>query len=114
MSDDGVPCVYLAGPDGFTTAGLRWHREEVLPAVRAAGMDPLSPWDGQLGELEGIAAMPPGPERQRQFEAMDERIGAANVALIERSRGVLALLDGPDVDSGTAAEVGYAAKSGCA
>lgn len=111
---DGVPCVYLAGPDGFTTAGLRWHREQVIPAVRGVGLEPLSPWDGQLGEeLERIAAMPPGSERQRQLEMVDFHIGAANAKLIERSRGVLALLDGPDVDSGTAAEIGYAAKSGC-
>jgi nucleoside 2-deoxyribosyltransferase len=114
VSVDGAPCVYLAGPDGFTAAGLRWHRQQVIPVVRGAGLEPLSPWDGRLGEeLERIVAMPPGPERQRQLETVDYHIGAANAALIERSRGVLALLDGPDVDSGTAAEIGYAAKSGC-
>ncbi len=36
-------------------------------------------------------------------------IGARNAALIEAAAGVLAVLDGTDVDSGTAAEIGFAA-----
>ena len=40
---------------------------------------------------------------------MNAALGAANAALIETAQGVLAVLDGSDVDSGTAAEVGYAA-----
>jgi nucleoside 2-deoxyribosyltransferase len=35
-------------------------------------------------------------------------MGATNRAAIDRARGVVAVLDGTDVDSGTAAEIGYA------
>ena len=35
-------------------------------------------------------------------------MGATNRAAIDRARAVVAVLDGTDVDSGTAAEIGYA------
>jgi nucleoside 2-deoxyribosyltransferase len=100
-----VPSVYLAGPDGFTPAGLAWHLDVVMPAVRQAGMNPLSPWDTP-------ATLPAGPDRDLSLRELDYRTGAANAELIDGADGVLALLDGPDVDSGTAAEIGYAAKGG--
>ena len=40
---------------------------------------------------------------------MNRAIGGRNAELISDAAGVLAFLDGPDVDSGTAAEIGYAA-----
>lgn len=100
--------MYLAGPDGFTVAGLAWHRGTVVPALQAAGMVPLSPWDHFTEEFETLAGLPPGPERQVAYRQLDLRVGAANVALIDRASAMLALLDGVDVDSGTAAEIGYA------
>ncbi|MDQ2838559.1 MAG: nucleoside 2-deoxyribosyltransferase [Actinomycetota bacterium] len=142
MADDLPVPVYVAGPDGFTPAGLQWHRQILLPALEAAGLDPLSPWGahsavtalaagagaGALGpgapdsgapdpgtpdvEFAEIEAMPAGPERLMRYQDVDHRTGAANAALIDRSRGMLAVLDGPDVDSGTAAEIGYAARGG--
>jgi nucleoside 2-deoxyribosyltransferase len=104
--------VYLAGPDGFTPAGLAWHLEVVMPAVRQAGMDPLSPWDLPNDPFAAVGAMPAGPDRYLSFRDLDYSTGAANAALIDRADGVLAVLDGPDVDSGTAAEIGYAVKGG--
>ena len=43
---------------------------------------------------------------------MDRRIGEANAALIRDADGMLAVLDGTDVDSGTAAEIGFASALG--
>ena len=43
---------------------------------------------------------------------MSRTIGARNRRLLAEADAVLAVLDGPDVDSGTAAEVGWAAASG--
>ena len=100
--------MYLAGPDGFTSAGSKWHRDVVVPAVSAAGMEPLSPWDHFQPDFAALAAMPPGPDRLEAYRELDFRVGAANAALIGRSAAVLAVLDGTDVDSGTAAEIGYA------
>lgn len=100
--------MYLAGPDGFSPAGLTWHREVLVPAVVAAGMEPLSPWDHFQPDFAAVAAMPPGSAREEAYRDLDLQVGAANVALIDRSAAVLAVLDGADVDSGTAAEIGYA------
>jgi nucleoside 2-deoxyribosyltransferase len=43
---------------------------------------------------------------------MSRTIGARNRRLLEEADAVLAVLDGPDVDSGTAAEIGWAAAHG--
>jgi nucleoside 2-deoxyribosyltransferase len=88
--------IYLAGPSGFTEPGRRYHEEHVIPAVRAAGFDCLDPWAG---------AAP-------RTRAENRRAGRANQAMIDACAAVLAILDGPDVDSGTAAEIGYAAAIG--
>src|SRR5262249_9890307 len=42
------------------------------------------------------------------WRALNHEIGATNRAAIDRAHGVIAILDGTDVDSGTAAEIGYA------
>ena len=106
------PDVYLAGPDGFTPGGLAWHRRELVPAAVAAGLRPLSPWDGFDAEFAALAAMPAGDARLAAYRDLNIRVGAANAAMIDRAAGVLAVLDGTDVDSGTAAEVGYASARG--
>jgi nucleoside 2-deoxyribosyltransferase len=40
---------------------------------------------------------------------MSRAIGERNRSLLSRATAVLAVLDGPDVDSGTASEIGWAA-----
>jgi glutathione S-transferase len=47
-----------------------------------------------------------------ELAAINARLGAANAALIRRAAGIFAVLDGTDVDSGTAAEIGYASGLG--
>ena len=107
-----APRVYLAGPDGFTPYGLEWHRRRLVPAVEAAGLVALSPWDGFGGQFEALAVAAPGPERVAAYRALNQRVGRANAELIDSAAAVLAVLDGTDVDSGTAAEIGYAAGTG--
>lgn len=50
--------------------------------------------------------------RNEALRAINRRLGAANAADIQRADAVLAVLDGVDVDSGTAAEIGFAAALG--
>jgi nucleoside 2-deoxyribosyltransferase len=50
--------------------------------------------------------------RNEAFRAINRRLGAANAAKIQRADALLAVLDGVDVDSGTAAEIGFAAALG--
>ena len=104
--------VYLAGPDGFTPVLLAWHRDVLVPGVVAAGLTPLSPWEKFAEDFSEVLSMAPGPQRTTAMSELDYRIGAANAALIETSSGMLANLDGVDVDSGTASEIGYGAALG--
>lgn len=103
--------VYVASPLGFTGAGRHWYREVLCPALSAAGVEILDPWEA--GEAR-FAAVPDGPPglRRAALEAANAEVGAANAAMITEADAVLAVLDGPDVDSGTAAEVGYASALG--
>lgn len=100
------PGVYVASPLGFTPAGAAWSRDVLLPGLLAAGLQPLDPWaTAQGAALGALMASGAGPE---QLRASDDLVGAANVELIRAAAGVLAVLDGTDVDSGTAAEIGCA------
>jgi nucleoside 2-deoxyribosyltransferase len=83
--------VYVASPLGFSEA-TRAYNEILLAAVRGAGHEPLDPW----------ANAPVDPRA----------IGARNEHDIRSADAVLALLDGTDIDSGVAAEIGFAAALG--
>ena len=98
-----MSAVYVASPLGFDAAGRLYYAERVLPALAGAGLDVLDPW------AQGLSA---ASEDVADLRALNERIGAGNVAMIERADGVLAVLDGVDVDSGTASEIGFASGLG--
>jgi nucleoside 2-deoxyribosyltransferase len=104
--------VYVASPLGFTESGrLYWH-EVLEPALRGAGVDPLDPWDAASAASFAAAELLGEPERTARLAEVNERVGRRNAELLERCEGVLAVLDGADVDSGTAAEIGYAGALG--
>ncbi|HET6251357.1 MAG TPA: nucleoside 2-deoxyribosyltransferase [Tepidisphaeraceae bacterium] len=102
--------IYVAGPFGFSEAGRAYYNQTLLPALAAAGFEPLDPWglNNDPSQLAMIQAMPPGDERRAAYGRLNEQIGRNNTATIDRCDGVFAILDGVDVDSGTAAEIGYA------
>ncbi len=102
----------MASPLGFTESGRLFWREVLDPALRQAGIDVLDPWDAVAGGWFAEAETLREPERTVRLAAVNERVGRRNVELIDRCDGVLAVLDGTDVDSGTAAEVGYAGARG--
>jgi nucleoside 2-deoxyribosyltransferase len=107
--DATKPAIYMAGPLGFTAAGRLYHETVLLPAVRAAGFVALDPWDVEP-ELNAILELPVGSaERLARLPEVNRAIGERNARLIDGCAAVLAVLDGNDVDSGTAAEIGYAA-----
>ena len=101
--------VYLAGPLGFTEAGRLYHETVLRPAVVDAGFEPLDPWETSAAHLE-VLALPAGdPRRARRLPDVNREIGRRNAEMIRACTAVLAVLDGTDVDSGTAAEIGFAA-----
>ena len=101
---------YVASPYGFSEATAVYYAD-LLTAVRAAGVEPLDPWAGDASFAEA-ETLPPGPERTAAFRAVNARIAQRNLELIRAADAVLAVLDGTDVDSGVAAEIGYAAALG--
>jgi len=79
--------LYFAGPL-FTTPERTWNAE-VTSALRAAGHEVFLPQEQEPGKY--------GPG-----------IFATDVSGIDGADGLVAIVDGPDPDSGTAWEVGYA------
>src|SRR5262249_5143342 len=116
--------IYLAGPLGFSEAGGAFHNTTIVPEVVRLGHLPLDPWGSEPppgidpalaaeikllgGEVSAVLAMSYGPARRDAWRKLNPRIGAKNRALIDACDMVVAVLDGTDVDSGTAAEIGYA------
>ena len=101
--------VYVASPLGFSQAGRHFSDSVLIPFVRGLGYDVLDPW--ALTDPERIAAvdaMPYGVERRDAWRRLNREIGARNQSAIDLAHAVVAVLDGVDVDSGTAAEIGYA------
>jgi nucleoside 2-deoxyribosyltransferase len=101
--------IYMAGPLGFSEAGRHFHGSVLVPFVKSLGYEVVDPWSlTDPRRIEAIARMPDGPERRVAWRKLNREIGATNRAAIDGVQGVVAVLDGTDVDSGTAAEIGYA------
>jgi nucleoside 2-deoxyribosyltransferase len=110
MARSSRPKVYVAGPGGFDAAGRAWH-QRVRDALDAAGFDVLDPWLASQ-EVFRAAYGAPAEGRRAALQDANRAAGAANAAMVRNADAVLALFDGVDVDSGTAAEVGFAAALG--
>ncbi len=96
--------VYLAGPTVFEPDSVRIF-DRMKAICQAHGLEGVAPLDGQIG-LEGAA---PG-------KALVERIVRADIALMQSVDAGVFCLDGfrrgPEMDPGTAFEVGYMAALG--
>ena len=110
--------IYLAGPLGFSEAGRAFHDGAIVQAIARLGHAPLDPWAMDVtepalaAEIKAATAMPYGAAKRDTWRKLNLRIGAKNRALIDGCDMVFAVLDGVDVDSGTAAEIGYACAKG--
>jgi nucleoside 2-deoxyribosyltransferase len=99
------PRCYVASPLGFSETTRPWYETVMLPAL-AELVEPVDPWAlTTAAEIE--AAYADGREREIALE-----IGRRNVEAIRSSELLVAQLDGQEADSGTVAEVGYAAGLG--
>lgn len=96
---------YLASPYGFTESTRHFMAKVLVPRLSAV-VEIVNPWD--LTTAEEIAeARRSGTQRE-----LGMTVGRRNQRAIEASELVIAALDGQEVDSGTAAEVGFAAGLG--
>jgi nucleoside 2-deoxyribosyltransferase len=101
--------IYLAGPPGFSEAGRAFHEREIRPRIAALAHIALDPWAlHDAAEIAAVERLPYGAEKRDRWRELNGRVGRANAEAIDACDLVFAVLDGTDVDSGTAAEIGYA------
>jgi nucleoside 2-deoxyribosyltransferase len=105
--------IYMASPLGFSEAGRSFYNGTLIPEVIRLGFEVIDPWTlTDQAKIDAVEKMPYGVERRDAWRRLNVEIGGNNRAGIDRSDTVLAVLDGTDVDSGTAAEIGYAFAKG--
>ncbi len=103
--------VYLASPYGFSESTKMFMNDTLIPLLKRQGYDILNPWD--IGEhtakdLLSVSSTSDFSERQAAYAEINRRIGQQNEIAIRQSDLLVAVLDGQEVDSGVAAEVGFA------
>lgn len=99
------PRCYVASPLGFSEGGRHFYRTVYLPAL-ADVVTPVDPW--ALSTPEVTASEVATSEQKRRLLA----IGSRNAAAIRSCTCLVAYLDGQELDSGTVAELGFAAGVG--
>jgi nucleoside 2-deoxyribosyltransferase len=105
--------IYMASPLGFSEAGRLFYDGTLIPEVVRLGFEVVDPWTlTDQAKMEAVQNMPYGQARRDAWRRLNVEIGGNNRAGIDRADMVLAVLDGVDVDSGTAAEIGYAFAKG--
>lgn len=102
--------LYIASSLGFSEAGNLFMHEKLFPLIKSLGYGIIDPWTlTPRKDIERVLKMPYSIERKNAWAKLNIVIGRNNVKGIDKSCGLIAVLDGTDVDSGTAAEIGYAA-----
>jgi nucleoside 2-deoxyribosyltransferase len=104
--------VYVASPLGFTLPTRIFYNRTLLPALSANGATVLDPWGESAAAFEKAYAEGDLMRRRALVREANIAAGALNESLIRKAVAVFAVLDGTDVDSGTAAEIGFAAALG--
>lgn len=105
--------IYLASPLGFSEAGRSFMYGRIIPLIEELDYLVLDPWKLTPDELvQRVLTLPFGPERSERLKELNNIIGKNNMNAIKESKGLVAVLDGSDVDSGTASEIGYASAMG--
>lgn len=100
--------VYIASPLGFAASTTAFMEDLV---ARLDGIVEIeNPWDDLrfVNDFKEIATLESYAERVSRLETINHELGKTNAERIDKSDAVLAILDGVDVDSGTASEIGYA------
>ena len=102
--------IYIASPFGFSEAGRLFLYEKLIPVFNELNIININPWKLTPDNLfENVNSIENAAEKKMEWIKLNRIIAENNKNGIEESSGMLAVLDGTDVDSGTAAEIGYAA-----
>ncbi len=104
---------YLASPLGFSEAGNLFMKEKLVPLLRDIGLDVLNPWEQDVGkQIRTANTIADHKSRVSALKSINQTVAKHNQDMIDESDIMVAVLDGVDVDSGTAAEIGYAYAKG--
>ena len=106
---------YLASPLGFTDAGQEFMKQKLSPMLKNLGLTILNPWDSlefTSIQMKKILTITNYDERVSHLKSLNNEIAKENEEMINKSDIIIAVLDGTDVDSGVAAEIGYAFANG--
>lgn len=100
--------IYLASPLGFA-ASTRGYMVELIGQLSHV-VTVINPWDDTSfsADFELAHALTDINERREHFHRINLGIGAKNERMIRSVDALVAVLDGVDVDSGTAGEIGFA------
>jgi nucleoside 2-deoxyribosyltransferase len=102
--------VYVASPLGFADSTRAFMDKTLIPAIQKTGIHTINPWDPDPEcdkKLDNAHNEKNLDKRRVAWARAVECFGAKNEASIKKADGIVAVLDGVDVDSGTAAEIGY-------
>ncbi len=106
--------VFVASPLGFAES-TRGFTREIVNKLNGAGYTPVDPWSLSSDlerELHLAEKIENHEERRAQLHRISMAIAERNHEALASCAGVLAVLDGLDVDCGTASEIGFAFASG--
>jgi nucleoside 2-deoxyribosyltransferase len=100
--------VYLASPLGFAESS-RSYMHDLVNRLRTH-VDLHNPWDEHSFDaaFSEVATIDSVSERNQKLAEINQQIGRLNREAIDYCDALFAVLDGVDVDSGTASEIGYA------
>ncbi len=101
--------IYLASPLGFTES-TRDFMERIELRLIDVGFEVINPW--KISATEGKEILETNNmeslyQRLKTLHEINLKIGKNNEKAIKECDIVFAILDGTDVDSGTASEIGY-------
>lgn len=99
--------VYLASPLGFAES-TRDFMSIIESQIAACGYTVVNPWHLADPQQFEAALMENTEQRRQALHKVNMEVAAKNEKAIRECEMVVAVLDGPDVDSGTASEIGFA------
>lgn len=100
--------VYVASPLGFAES-TRAYLQVIVESLQSAGQQVLNPWDQPEGrKILKAQGVEDRKSRLRALAGANRAVAEANERAIRSCDWMLAILDGVDVDSGTASEIGFA------
>src|SRR5208337_4385099 len=98
-----MPKIYLASPLGFSPE-QKTYLERIKARLHQLGYEVFDPWAQPFSKaIREASGIEDHDERVKAFTRLAQEIGVVNENAIRECDILLGVLDGPEVDSGTAA-----------